>query len=329
MKRSFLLRVGVMAAALGMFGAGPLFASTLVVGNKGDATVSLVHFESGQERARIATGPQPHEVALSPDGRLAAVVAYGGQSIDVIDIAQARTVSTLPLPEGARPHGLVWLRDGRMVVTAEGVGALIIVPADRSEPIVIPLERLRPHMVVVSPDERRAYVTNVNSGIVSVVDLETAQVVAELEAGRAPEGVALSPDGRSLWVAERDGDRVRVFDTATLEERGAVDTGERPIRVMVTSDGRHAVTSNFVDASLTVIDAETLEVLRVIPVAEQSGANMVTLVEGSSPERVLAAETGLDTVAEVDLTFGRVVRRIPVGLRGDGLALSPVDVAVH
>jgi YVTN family beta-propeller protein len=43
-------------------------ADTLIVGNKGEDTVSFIDLSSGQERARIPTGHAPHEVAVSPDG---------------------------------------------------------------------------------------------------------------------------------------------------------------------------------------------------------------------------------------------------------------------
>lgn len=318
-----------LAIVAALLGARHVDASTLVVANKGDDTVSLIHFESGEERARLRTGPQPHEVALSPTGEYAAVVAYGGETIDIIDIAEARSVAILTLPSGARPHGLAWLDDGRIVATAEGIGALIMVPADRGDIVVIPLNRLRPHMTVVSPDGHLAYVSNVNSGVVSVVDLNHQTVLAELEAGQAPEGIALSPDSRTLWIAERDADRVRVFDTETLAERGAVATGERPIRIMLSPDGLHAITSNFVDGTLTVINTRTLHVEQTITVADGRHANMVTILPGSSSGQVLVAETGQDRVAEVDLASAAVVRRISVGRRGDGLALSPVDVVPH
>jgi YVTN family beta-propeller protein len=305
-----------------------VFASTLVVGNKGDNTISLIHFESGEERARLDTGVQPHEVAISASGAQAAVVAYGGQSIDIIDIANARTVETIDLPQGARPHGIVWLDDGRLVVTAEGVGAVIIISEDRETQIVAPTGQLRPHLVAVAPDKARAFVTNVNSGIVSVIDLNDGGILAELSAGNAPEGLALSPDGATLWVAERDGDRVRVFDTQTLQLRGEVEveTSERPIRIIVTADGRSAITANFVSGDLTVIDTETLTIRRTIPVSEAPGANLVTLARGLTGNRILVAETGINQVAEVDVDAGTVIRRIPSGERGDGLGLSPIDV---
>ena len=39
----------------------------------------------------------PHEIAVSPDGKQAAVVSYGGNSIDIIDIASRTRSRTIDL----------------------------------------------------------------------------------------------------------------------------------------------------------------------------------------------------------------------------------------
>jgi DNA-binding beta-propeller fold protein YncE len=64
---------------------------TLLIGNKGENTLSFVDLASGRELGRAATGPMPHEIAISPDGRQAAVVAYGGHTIDIFDVAARST----------------------------------------------------------------------------------------------------------------------------------------------------------------------------------------------------------------------------------------------
>lgn len=52
----------------------------LLVGNKGEDTLSLVDFASGRECARLPTGKSPDEIAISPDGKRAVLVGYGGAS---------------------------------------------------------------------------------------------------------------------------------------------------------------------------------------------------------------------------------------------------------
>ncbi len=47
----------------------------------------------------------------------------------------------------------------------------------------------------------RLYVTNENSGDLSVIDTATRQVVATIPLGKRPRGIKVSPDGATLYVA--------------------------------------------------------------------------------------------------------------------------------
>src|SRR5687767_6599449 len=102
--------------------AAPAAAATgpvLLIGNKGENTLSFVDLATGRELGREATGRHPHEIAISPDGRQAAVVAYGGQTIDIFEIASRRRLRTIDLAPNEGPHGIAWLEDGRIVATTE------------------------------------------------------------------------------------------------------------------------------------------------------------------------------------------------------------------
>lgn len=321
------LALGLAAALL--TGASSCWAqATLLIGNKGEDTLSLVDLPTGRELRRVPTGRMPHEIAPSPRGDQAAVVAYGGRTIDVFDVATARRVRTIDLGENARPHGLLWLPDGRIVATAEGRDALMLVDpsATPARVTAIPTGAKGSHMVAVSPDGTRAYVANMGSGGVGVFDLAAARKLRDIPAGEQPEGLALTPDGRRLWVADREGDTVRVFDTATFREVARAPTARTPIRVAITPDGAYAVTSNFGAGTLGVYDAATARLVRSISVG-RPGSQQVTLLFSKDGERLYVAETGVDRVAEVDFATGRVLRRLPAGRNGDGLGISPVSTA--
>lgn len=236
-----------------------------MIGNKGEDTVSFVDLATGKERARVRTARMPHEVAISPDGARAAVVAYGGNTIDLFDIASARFLKRIDLGANHRPHGLVWLSDNRLIATCEGSDTLAVVLANAPSAIdqvySIATSQKGSHMLAVHRDDT-AYVANISAGTVSVVDLDGQVPVRLIKAGKAPEGIALSPDGRQLWVADRDGAAVRLFDTATSRELALVPTGPTPIRVVVTPDGRYAITSNYGSGTLSVIDTRTRRVAR-------------------------------------------------------------------
>ena len=299
-------------------------AATLLVGNKSEDTLSFIALADGREIARVPTGADPHEIAVSPDGRQAAVVAYGGRTIDLFDVASRRPLRTIDLSPNEGPHGLVWLPDGRLIVTTERSRSLTVVDTRRGDAVAsVSTGQDGTHMVAVTPDGRRAFTANIGSGTVSVVDLVAMRKVTDIAVGGRPEGIALTPDGRTLWVGDLEGARVQAYDSARFERLGGVAVGEVPIRVIASPDGRWIVTSNLGGGSLSVIDAARREVVRTITVSGSREAAQVTILFSSDGRLIYAAETGRDQVAEVDFASGRVLRRLRAGRAGDGLGLAP------
>ena len=312
-----------MIAALAMSSSSAAAAPILLVGNKGEDTLSFIALDDGRELGRAKTGKMPHEIAISPDGKQAAVVAYGGTTIDLFEVASRERVRTIDLSPNAGPHGIVWLADGRIVVTTERSQSIAVVdPAAGTVSASIATGQEGTHMVVVSDDGARAYTANIGSGTVSVVDLKARAKLRDLQVGGKPEGIALSKDGKTLWVADLEGARVQAFDTGSLEKLGEVATGAVPIRVAASPDGRWIVTSNVGAGTLTIIDARTRAKLRDVTVSGEGAAGQVTILFGPGG-RLYAAETGRDEVAEIDLGSGRVLRRLKAGKNGDGLAIVP------
>jgi len=297
---------------------------TLLIGNKGEDTLSFVDLSTGAELGRAATGRMPHEIAVSPDGRQAAVVAYGGRTIDIFDVARRARVRVIDLAPNEGPHGLVWLASGRILVTTERSKTLTIVDTAHGDAMTaIPTAQVGTHMVAVTPDGARAFTANIGSGTVSVIDLVAGRKIADIAVGGRPEGIALTRDGATLWVGDLEGARVQAYDAASFARLGEVATGPVPIRVAASPDGRFIVTSNLGDGSLTLIDARTRARARDIAVSGSGEARQVTILFSNDGARLYAAETGRDRIAEVALESGRVLRRLAAGAQGDGLAIAP------
>src|SRR6218665_3401193 len=200
-----------MAFAAFLF-AAPAAAQTLLIGNKGENTLSFVDLASGRELGRAPTGRMPHEIAVSPDGRQAAVVAYGGRTIDIFDVATRTKLRTVDLAPNEGPHGLVWLPDGRILATTERSQSHTIVDTRNGDRVsAIPTGQQTTHMVAVSPDGRRAYTANIRSASVSVIDLAAGRKLSDIAVGGQPEGIGLSRDGRTLWVGDNAGARVLAY----------------------------------------------------------------------------------------------------------------------
>ena len=202
---------------------------TLVVANKAGDTVSFIDLDSGREAARVAVGRAPHELAVSPDGRTVLVGEYGpesahGSSVAILDLASASVVGRIDVGPNSRPHSVAFLPGGsRAVVTLQDSDALAVLDlASRAVVRTIATGGRESHMVRLSPDGRRAYVTSrLGEGTLSIIDLEGGSPTRVLETGAGAEGLAVTPDGREVWVLDREAGTISIVDTvrAVVVER--------------------------------------------------------------------------------------------------------------
>ena len=321
-------------------------AGTLIVLNKSEATASLLHAASGTIAATVPVGEGPHEVAVSPDGRTAAVSNYGvagreGKTLTLIDVVSASAVKTIDLGPYRRPHGIRFTPDGgRLVVTSETSRALLVVDPWKGKVLAaIPTGEKVSHMVELSRDGKRAFVANIGSGSVTAVDLVTAERVKTVETGTGAEGIAVSPDGREVWVTNRAADTVSVLSSSTLEVTATLPSATFPIRVAFTPDGRRALVSNARSGDVAVFDAASRKELVRIPMryaASDPKGRLFSGFDGSpAPIGILVAPGGdvawvananADVIAVIDLAKNEVVGVLRAGREPDGLGFSPLSV---
>lgn len=313
----------ILAAALALTAGTPpaLARDLLLVGNKGEDTLGIYDLADGKQLAKIPTGSKPHEIAVMGDGTQAAVVSYGGASIDVIDLDPLGKVATVNLAPNRRPHGLVWLpKSERLIATTEASQSVAIVEPN-GKLTSIATGQQGSHMVALLGEEK-AFVANIGSGTVSALDLRRNAKLTDIPVGGRPEGIAVA--GGKVFVGDLTAPRLTVLDAATHEKLAELAIDGNAIRAIASPDGRTVATSNVSKGSVTLIDTATLAVLRSFPVSGDAEAMQVTLIWSADGKRLYAAETMRDQVAEIDVESGKVLRRIAVGKNGDGLAVTSI-----
>ncbi|MBV7266852.1 YncE family protein [Erythrobacter sp. WH131] len=305
---------------------GARSGATLFVANKRGNTLSKIDLASGEEVLRLDSCTNPHELATSPDGDHVALACYGGTTVDIFTSADLSRVASIELGDNARPHGIVWHSTGDIYATAEGRKSIVWIhdPLGETETFEYATGKEGSHMLVVSPDATTAWTTDLGSRTVTRIDLKAQSAPLSVTVGEEPEGIALSPDGEALWVSARGSNQAFELDPATMEVRHTLDTGAFPLRLAIRPQGDVAVTSDLADGGLTVIDLALAKVVRTIAVSSAEEAQdrfQVTILWSDDGERIYVAETASNTVAEVDYSTGEVLRRLPTGEGGDGMAI--------
>lgn len=297
----------------------------LFVANKRGASLSKIDLASGEEVRRAETCENPHELTVSPDGGHVLVACYSGTSVEVFRTADLAPAFTVDLGEKARVHSALWHENGRVIAGAEGRGSLLVIGPQRlPEPpdlIEIGGGGPGPHLVAVNDAGTVAWGTIIPTGTVVRYDLVGKKEAGRRVLGGQTEALALSPDGKSLWVGSNAEDKVYRLDAETLETEAEIAVGRVPIRIAAHPGGRFVATSNLGSGDISVIDTRTNRVVRTIPVSEGDSRTQVTLVFSPDGERLYAAETQTDTIAEIDFASGKVLRRLKGGEGGDGLAV--------
>jgi YVTN family beta-propeller protein len=167
-----------------------------------------------------------------------------------------------------------------------------------------------PWCVALTPDDAKAYVTNMASGTVSVVSVYRKQVIDVIKVGAEPFGCALTPDGRKLYVANQSSDTVSVIDTKhDRVVRTISDVGVKPHGIAISEDGARVFVTQFL--ALKADDDPR-------PLTQSEGADdgregRVTVINGHNDHVV--GVIGLAPLVDVGAAFksdGNTLQREPL-----------------
>lgn len=317
----------------------------LVVLNKGAASVSAFDPTTGKELWVSKVGEGPHEAATAPDGGTVVVCNYGGQSpgntLSVLDAATGKSLRTIDLGENRRPHGIRFVGDHRIVVTSEAARKLLVVDTKEAKVLhAIDTDQETSHMVAVDAKTSRAFVANIRSGSITVIDLAKNERLKVIPTGDGAEGICVVPERNEVWVTNRAANTVTIIDSAKLEVLAQLECGTFPIRAEATPGGRHVLVSCAQSAEVVVFDTEKrTESTRIgmPPIPDtvdprkrrlfggrfgNSSVPIGILIEPSG-ERAYIANTYSDLVTVLDLSAWTVLRSIETRTEPDGMSWVP------
>jgi len=348
----------VAALALSVVAAivqpAPAPTGTLLVLAKSDLTLSLVDPTSLKVLATVPSGPDPHEVIASDDGRTAYISNYGGGSLNtitVVDLVERKGLPTIELGALRGPHGLVFA-GGKLYFTAEGakiVGRYD--PATRQVDLVLGTGQDRTHMVLVSDDGKRIVTSNVSSATLTFLEQAAggrgqgpgrggapappagggaaaggrgpagAPVVnwaaTVVKVGPGAEGFDQSPDGKEIWAANAQDGTVSVVDVATKAVTQTIAANVSGAnRLKFTPDGTKALVSTLRGPDVIVFDAASKREIKRIPVG--TGAAGIQMQPDGG--RAFIACTPDNYVAIIDLRTLSVAGKLEAGRQPDGMA---------
>lgn len=210
---------------------------------------------------KIGGDPYPCGLALTPDEKQAVVCLSRSNTLAVVDMAGGKTIAEMPV--GVAPFDVALSADGKTAYVSNWGGRHPKSGETTANSSGTP----------TLTDGRGV----ASSGTVSFVNLETREVVAEVETGLHPSDLEVSPDGRMLAVANANSDTVSLLNTATrrvietistrLLTDAISDTSRRPLATLpfgsapnalaFRPDGKTLFVANGGNNALAVIALDT------------------------------------------------------------------------
>jgi len=304
---------------------GLVRADSLLVLSKGDLTLSIVDPSTLKVIAHMPSGPDPHEVVASPDGKTAYISNYGGgayNTITVCDLVAHKTTGTIDLGALRGPHGLMFV-GGKLWFTAEGakvVGSYD--PTSKQIDLVIGTGQGRTHMVYVMDDLQRIITSDVSSATMTIIDKTSPGGrggpnwdETHVAVGRGAEGFDVS--GSELWAANAQDGTISILNLTTKKVTQTLAANVNGAnRLKFTPDGKLALVSTLNGADLSIFDVATKTLKKKIPIGH-GAAGIEMQPDGS---RAFVACTPDSYVVVVDLKSLEMTGHLDAGKNPDGMA---------
>jgi YVTN family beta-propeller protein len=227
--------------------------------NRDDNTVTVFDKKTGEAAAVIATGRQPECAVFDKTGVRAYVSLAGNDVIEVIDVAEGKTIDRINLNIGDSPHDLALTPDGNVLlaVNVNSRSFSFIDPSGRRELSRVPVGE-GPRSLLMGRSGQRCYVFNRLSNTISVIDIANRALVTVISTDSGPLMGQFNRKGDRLYVIHEGSPYLSVFDSNSLAliKRVHVGTGLGFIKLDTRTDLLYAYRKG--DTRLEIYDPISL-----------------------------------------------------------------------
>jgi YVTN family beta-propeller protein len=176
-----------------------------------------------------------------------------------------------------------------------------------------------PNSIAITPNGKRALVTNFLGNSVTVIETATRAPVATIPLTAHAERVAISPDGKTAYVTVESNEHVFVVnpESNASSTTGSFTVGPEAFAVAFAPDGKHAYVGVAPEA-VQVIETSTGALVGA-PIKVGALAEAIAL----TPDGKTAYVSEGNEVAVINTALSQVIGHVPVGTKASGLAVTP------
>lgn len=306
----WLTLAAVLAAVLGA--AEPAAATTAIVLNSDDDSLSVIDSGTYRETARVYLGRSPHHLILTPDGRTLIIAMSGSNELVMIDRVTGTEKQRMAASD---PYQIGFSPDGKWFVAASlRLDRIDIYNAQTYEVVRHLPAASMPSHIAFSRDSSTAFVTLQGTSSLIAIDLASGRELWTVPTGPQPAGIITRPGG-TLLVGVMGADYIAEFDPHDGALIRRIKTGYGAHNFLAAPDGKTLYVSNRVAGTISVLDAETLAVTATI-VAPGGPDDMALSPDG---RELWVTGRWRAAVNVIGLASGTLKTTVPVGRSPHGI----------
>jgi DNA-binding beta-propeller fold protein YncE len=174
------------------------------------------------------------------------------------------------------------------------------------------------HGIAVDNEVNKGFITDGRDNSVVVFDLKTFKTLKTIPVTpKGPDGITFDPFSKRVFAFCGDGNSASVIDVDDLKEIATIPLGGGP--EFAVPDGKGLIYNNLEDKnSLNVIDSKSMKVIHTYPLLPCGGPTGLAI--DVQHQRVFTACRENKGMSVVDLTNGKVITTLPIGVGVDAVA---------
>lgn len=235
----------------------------LYVVNNGDNNISVIDVLKNNIVSIIPIGMPGVFININTATNRGYVTSYTNDALVIIDTSANKMLGKLDI--GPKPIGVTVDMDSNKIYTTDWLSDVYMFDGNTNNFMGKLIAGARTYYVAIHPTKHNIiYVTNIDGGNVSVLNVETNTVLASINVGNRPAVIKINPANNKAYVANSVSNDVSVINILTNTLESTIPVGNTPQGVAINSNTNKVYVINTTSNSISVINGNTNKVVNTI-----------------------------------------------------------------
>jgi len=281
------------------------FSQNLAVLSRTDNELTIINLVNEQVIKNFKTGKSPHELVYDSVSNSIYIPSYGSNSLTKIDLKTKQSVGNFRIPNHSNLHDAIMLNN-TLWLTSENKNAVINIHQSTGEFIQsYNTGGFRSHMITGIDALNKLFVANIDSGTVSIIDLNQDKIEV-IKTGEGAEGIDRVLKKNEIWVSNRSDNTITIIDAVSNTVIKSFSShGEFPVKLRVSPDEEEAWVSNNADGTIAVFDIDSYQLKKLINV----GNRPLGITFSMDSNYAYVSKPGSNEILEIDIRNSYTIKR--------------------